>query len=349
VSEEARPPAELVLPCRDLAASLAFFTERLGFRLDAIFPADAPATARLSGHGQVLVLERGTADGPARLRLGGAPAESLATPGGFVVERAPAAPPLAIPPARIAFQHVPASASAWGVGRAGMEYRDLLPGRAGGHLIASHIRIPGGGPVPDSVHYHEVGFQMIYCRRGWARLVYEDQGPPFVLAPGDCVLQPPGIRHRVLESGDALEVIELAVPAEHVTRLDHELVLPTPHLRPERLFAGQRFVRHERARSRPAPSFLAGCVARDLGLGPATGERVRASVHASVPGGEAPVPAPAAAFRFCVLLAGGATLAVAGRPLLAVGEGDAWLVPGPEPFGLTDGASGLELLEVAFA
>ena len=39
---------------------------------------------------------------------------------------------------------------AWGVGRAGMRYRDLIPDRLGGAFIASHIRILEGGPVPDA-------------------------------------------------------------------------------------------------------------------------------------------------------------------------------------------------------
>ena len=34
--------AEVVLPCADLDATLPFFTERLGFRVAAIFPADRP-------------------------------------------------------------------------------------------------------------------------------------------------------------------------------------------------------------------------------------------------------------------------------------------------------------------
>ena len=34
-----------------------------------------------------------------------------------------------------------------GEGRAGMLYRDLIPGRLGGRFIASHISIPEGGPV----------------------------------------------------------------------------------------------------------------------------------------------------------------------------------------------------------
>jgi len=81
------------------------------------------------------------------------------------------------------------------------------------------------------VHYHTVGFQLIYCYKGWVRLVYEDQGEPFILNAGDCVTQPPQIRHRVLEASDELQVIEIGVPAEHVTTIDHEIV----HLHSQRL------------------------------------------------------------------------------------------------------------------
>src|SRR5207244_1095094 len=119
--------------------------------------------------------------------------------------------------------------------------------------------------------FHEVRFQMIYCRAGWVRVVYEDQGAPFVLAAGDCVLQPPRIRHRVLESSSGCEVIEVSSPAEHETRVDHELALPTPQVRLERDFAGQRFVRHERASATWRPWRFEGFEARDLGIAAATG------------------------------------------------------------------------------
>lgn len=128
---------------------------------------------------------------------------------------------------------------AWHRGRAGMDYRDLLPDRHGGAVIASHIRIAQGGPVADYVHYHDIRVQLIYCLRGWVRLVYEDQGDPFVMTAGECVVQPPQIRHRVLECSAGLEVIEVASPAVHATHVDHELALPTP--RRERTYAGQRF------------------------------------------------------------------------------------------------------------
>ena len=132
-------------------------------------------------------------------------------------------------------------------GRAGMIYRDLLPEREGGRFIASHITIPDGGPVPDYVHHHDVRFQVIHCVRGWVRVVYEDQGEPFTMHAGDTVLQPPHIRHRVLESSPGLEVFELTGPAEHPTFVEHDITLPTPDARPDRDFGGQRFVRHELA------------------------------------------------------------------------------------------------------
>jgi len=129
-------------------------------------------------------------------------------------------------------------------GRAGMEYRDLIPDRVGGRLIASHILIQNAGEVPDYVHFHKLRFQMIYCKAGWVRVVYEDQGPPFVMNAGDCVLQPPEIRHRVLESSGGAEVIEISAPAEHETWVEHDLELPTERLNPDRDFGGQTFVRH---------------------------------------------------------------------------------------------------------
>src|SRR5438105_9372181 len=48
--------AEVVVPCCDLQATMDFFLERLGFRLEVIFPADAPSTAVICGHGVTLRL-----------------------------------------------------------------------------------------------------------------------------------------------------------------------------------------------------------------------------------------------------------------------------------------------------
>ena len=63
--------AQVVLPCADLDPTVEFFVDRLGFRLDAIFPADDPSVAVLSGHGATVRL-----DG-SRRRRSGSPAPAV--------------------------------------------------------------------------------------------------------------------------------------------------------------------------------------------------------------------------------------------------------------------------------
>jgi quercetin dioxygenase-like cupin family protein len=238
----AEPTAEpLTVACADLEAAIAFYTDSLGYRLDMIMPADAPRVALLSADGVSV-----------RLELDRTQATMTASPAQeFVLTRATAA-------------------DAWVVGRAGMHYRDLIPGRLGGRYVGSHIRIPEGGPVADYVHFHRVRFQMIYCKQGWVRVVYEDQGPPFVLNAGDCVLQPPTIRHRVLEASPGLEVIEIGGPAEHETFREHAIDLPTASQQPEREFGGQRFVRHIAAQASWHDAVESGFEYRDTGIADAT-------------------------------------------------------------------------------
>jgi quercetin dioxygenase-like cupin family protein len=186
-----------------------------GFRLDVIYPADDPHSA---------VLSRGSETRRLTTRPGSA------------------APSGELPPFVPEFLVTRGGQS--GEGRAGMRYRDVIPGRLGGRYIASHIAIDDGGPVSDWVHFHRIAIQLIYVRRGWVRVIYEDQGEPFVMNAGDLVLQPPGIRHRVLESSPVLEVLEITAPALHETLADHDLALPNDRIDPHRLFGGQRFLRH---------------------------------------------------------------------------------------------------------
>jgi len=250
--------AELVLPTDDVQETASYFIDRLGFQLHAIFPADDPRHAILSGDGTRICLEKGRNGDPGRLRMRGEGVDLLST-------TMPAAQP------EVMLTPAAASDADWQTGRAGMLYRDMLPSRWGGCYIVSHIQIPGGGPVPDYVHFHQVRFQMIFCLKGWVRVVYEDQGQPFVMQAGDCVLQPPEIRHRVLESGDGLEVLEIGCPAEHPTLVEHQINLPTGRVNPDRDFGGQRFLRHVAADAVWAEDKdRAGWQSSDLGMTPAT-------------------------------------------------------------------------------
>lgn len=264
---------EVVIPAGDLAKTLAFFVDRLGFRLEAIFPAEAPAVAVISGRGLRLRLDDHLAQGPGTLRLfsseDGEGAGVTDAPNGTRIEWVDPAATLEVPPSVPELVVSRLADASWSEGRAGMRYRDLIPGRQGGRFIASHIHVPRGGETPDYVHFHRVRFQMIFCRRGWVRVVYEDQGAPFRLGPGDCVLQPPEIRHRVLESSDDLEVVELGCPAAHETRVAHDLELPNARVETARLFSGQRFCRHE-ARHATWHSESGGVSWSDLGIAEAT-------------------------------------------------------------------------------
>jgi quercetin dioxygenase-like cupin family protein len=228
-----------------------------------------------------------------------------------------------------------------------MLYRDLIPGRLGGAVIASHIRIEEAGPVPDLVHFHDIGFQLIFCHRGWVRVVYEDQGSPFVLNAGDCVIQPPRIRHRVLESSGDLEVIELSAPAEHLTTMDHEMELPTPVLRPDREFGGQRFRRSEARNAAWTPWRFPGFEARETGIGAATGGV--AAVRVARPTGPKTevMTSHTAGTLFMFVLSGHVLLREEGTREHALGEGDSFVIPAGVKTGLTQCGHDLQLLEVA--
>jgi quercetin dioxygenase-like cupin family protein len=331
-----------VLYCADLDQAIAVFM-RLGLRLDTISPADDPYIASLSGHGEQVRLRRlGTGE----------------------------IDPDVVPALRPAFVIARAEHAAWRAGRAGMRYRDLIPDRQGGRYIASHIRIEQGGPVCDYVHFHAIQLQLIYCYKGWVRVVYEDQGEPFVMHAGECVLQPPGIRHRVLEASPGLEVIEVATPAVHATHVEHELALPTPVLRPDRERGGQRFVRHLPGAAHFAPDRIAGLDACELGISAATSGLAAAHVlRAREPGdvtppgfprakesrGPHPVidPSPSVSRRrsyvhdaelwFHVVLRGEVTLDDDHR----LGPADAFVIPAGRRFAWSHASPDLELLRVA--
>ncbi len=344
--------AEIVLPCADLTATLAFFVERLGFRVDAISPADDPSTAVISAYGLRARLQRGAAGAPGVLRLlchdpaafaGGA--TELVAPNGTRIELVDANPPLVLPPIAASFVLTRASDGAWIEGRAGMRYRDLVPDRQAGRVIASHIQIPNGGPVPDYVHFHKVRFQMIFCKQGWVRVVYEDQGPPFVLRAGDCVLQPPQIRHRVLESSPGLEVIELGSPAHHETFADHDMQLPTANVRPDRRFGEQRFVRHEAASATWRPWRHEGFEVRDTGLAAATNGVGGAGVVCALGTASAKMTSHDAELVFAFVLRGAITLRREGHTDERLTEGDSFVIPAATKYALADAAD-LELLDV---
>lgn len=341
--------AEVPLGTNAFEQDLAFF-QGLGFRLESIYPADAPSRALLSGLGLRLRLERGASPGAGRIRILSAQANSvdeLRAPGGTRLEVARESFETRLPALHVPFSLQRATESdSWSLGRAGMQYRDLLPERAGGHFIVSQIRIPEGGEVPDYVHFHRIDLQWIYCLKGWAQLVYEDQGEAFRLEAGDLVLQPPEIRHRVLECSDGLEVLELGSPALHETLAEHGIELPNDRLDPERLFEGQRFLRHRGSQAQGHPSAVPGLVAFDTGLLDASGGAGRLELlrpDASCNFGSAE---NTAAFRFWFVKSGALRVRVQGEAHELLAQ-DFMTLPMGAPFEVLEAQADLELLDFA--
>lgn len=329
--------------------TLAFFTDTLGMRLDLVSPADDPALAAVSGHGINLMIDREIPPTPGRIRVASGARPAALAPNRITVEfvdprtDAPTIPDLE--PELVISNAV--TGSDWVTGRAGMRYRDLIPSRLGGRYIASHIEVCDGGPVPDLVHHHAVRFQMIFCHRGWVDVVYEDQGEPFRLEPGDCVLQPPHIRHRVLASSAGAKVVEIGCPAEHDTLFDYGLELPTAQIDGDRLFGGQKFVRHERATEPWVPSAHPGFEAQHTSIEQATNGLARVRVLRTTTGVPLTPTRHDAEFWFLFVLDGSAEFAVDGSVnAAALVAGDSVAVPADLTWSLRNVSADLELLEV---
>lgn len=101
--------------------------------------------------------------------------------------------------------------------RSYFEYRDLgIEGASKGDVVAHVIRAKDGHNATGVWHVHDCSFQMFYVLKGWARFEYEGQGIHLV-KEGDCVLQPPMIKHREIEHSADLELLEIVAPANFKT------------------------------------------------------------------------------------------------------------------------------------
>ena len=219
--------------------------------------------------------------------------------------------------------------------------------------------------LSHNVHFHAIGFQLIFCVSGWVRLVYEDQGHPFILNAGDCVIQPPRIRHRVLESGEGLEVVEIGVPAEHATVLDWEMELPTKVVRADREWEGQRFVHSKAADAVWGKGSVEGFDSRETGIAEGTKGVAGVQVLRPMPkGGDGVVVSHQGDILFTckstrqraayfdadfllVVLSGSCTLRSEQNGVHQISAGDAYTVPPGYKTSLCEMSRDLSLLEVA--
>ena len=348
--------AEVLLPTKELRDDLPFYTNTLGMQLDSIYPADDPSTASFSGHGLNVRIDKHADVPPGTLRIltddveGFAGGEtSLVAPNGTRIEIVTLTPIVDQPATQHEFVVRRLRDEApWVIGRAGMHYRDLVPSRLGGSIIASHIRIPDGGPVPDMVHYHTVGFQLIFCLKGWVDVLYEDQGDMIRLEAGDCVTQPPQIRHRVCHASADIEVLEIGVPAEHITTIDHDFVLPNGKGDASREWDGQRFVHHMKSNAVWQTHRIPEFKCRDTGINEGT-KGVASVVIARFDKGSPQTCSHDADIHFSFVMEGSVTLSADGQAPYDLEAGDAFVVPPGTKTQFSNCSDDLEILEAAIS
>ena len=80
-------------------------------------------------------------------------------------------------------------------------------------MIKTTARCPEGG---SGLHYHDLEFQMVYCLKGNSTVWFEGYGEQH-FEEGDCWVQPPCIKHNVLDYSKDYLLMEMTIPAEYET------------------------------------------------------------------------------------------------------------------------------------
>jgi hypothetical protein len=98
-------------------------------------------------------------------------------------------------------------------------YRDLGISDATGGMVQAHVIrfIPPCRPEEVSkLHYHDVDFQMVYVLKGWIKAEFDGE-TAIIMQTGSAWIQPPRIKHKVLDYSDDCEVLEIILPADFKT------------------------------------------------------------------------------------------------------------------------------------
>ncbi len=99
------------------------------------------------------------------------------------------------------------------------KYRDLGFADATKGLAQAHVIRLIGPCDPAEVsklHFHDVEFQMVYVLKGWVKTYMEGQGET-MMKEGSAWIQPPRIKHLIMDYSDDVELLEVILPAEFET------------------------------------------------------------------------------------------------------------------------------------
>ncbi|WP_206030281.1 cupin domain-containing protein [Roseomonas sp. AR75] len=97
--------------------------------------------------------------------------------------------------------------------------RDMGFAAATGGLAQVHVNKrakPFNAKDVSIPHFHDVLFHMVYVLKGTAKCEFEGYGVCEV-REGSCWIQPPGIKHVILDYSDDYEILEVILPAQYDT------------------------------------------------------------------------------------------------------------------------------------
>ena len=141
-------------------------------------------------------------------------------------------------------------------------------------------------------------------------------------------------------------MIEIGVPAEHITTIDHEMELPTSTYNPERRFQGQKFVHNKASEATWSDFRIPGFMSRDTTIAAHT-ENV-AGVEVVKPNGTESVTSwHTSDIHFTFVLEGSMTLRGEGQEDHDLTAGDAFVIPPLMKTNYLNPSEDLELLEVS--
>jgi mannose-6-phosphate isomerase-like protein (cupin superfamily) len=96
-------------------------------------------------------------------------------------------------------------------------YRDLgIAAASNGKAVAQIIKAMDVNDETKVWHFHTLELQFFIVLSGTVTAEFEGEGT-FELRVGDCVLQPPGIRHRLHRWSADMEILEVSLPADYQT------------------------------------------------------------------------------------------------------------------------------------
>lgn len=122
--------------------------------------------------------------------------------------------PAAGQPARTFAHATPVTAPVVAGRRAFFKYRDLgVTAASNGEMRAQVMSAADGMTKPTGWHYHVCEGQFVYALAGWVDLEFED-GKALRLQAGESLYIPGGLRHNEIRTSDALEILEVCVPAD---------------------------------------------------------------------------------------------------------------------------------------